>query len=97
LANIAIIPGTVLFVFVGASAGCIANNMTNDTGTVVTIIAFAAGAVFAVVAIFLTSFYARRELNRRVATREEDRDSGDLEEGEEETSKSSELSIEIDA
>ena len=68
LANIAIIPGTVLFVFVGASAGCIAHGMGN--GPTATIVAFVVGAVFAVFAMFLTSFYARRELNRIIASRE---------------------------
>jgi len=69
LANIAIIPGTILFVFVGASAGCISNNMGN--GAAVTIASFVVGAVFAVLAIFLTSCYARRELNRIIASRSE--------------------------
>lgn len=69
LANIAIIPGTVLFVFVGASTACIANNMGN--GTTVTIVAFVIGAVFALIAIFLTSLYARRELNKIIASRQE--------------------------
>lgn len=70
LANIAIIPGTALFVFVGASAGCITNDMTNESGKVVTIVAFVAGALFAVAAIFLVSFYARRELTRILAARQ---------------------------
>ena len=81
LANIAVIPGTVLFVFVGASTGCIANNM--GSGATVTIVSFIIGAVFAVFAIFLTSFYARRELNKIIASREseQEQDDVDLEEG----------------
>jgi len=87
LANIAIIPGTVLFVFVGASAGCITNDMGNGGGTV-TIVAFVIGAVFAVFAIFLTSFYARRELNRIISARETQQ------EDEQDTSQQTEYDVE---
>lgn len=76
LANIAVIPGTVLFVFVGSSTACIANNM--GSGATVTIVAFVVGAVFAVFAIFLTSFYARRELNKIIASRESEQVQGDV-------------------
>lgn len=97
LANIAIIPGTVLFVFVGASAACLANNM--GSGQAVTISTIVVGVVFAVFAIFITSFYARRELNRIIASRESTQeegtehdesstqDDGDIEEGLDESSR----------
>lgn len=43
----------------------------NDSGTVVTIVAFVVGAVFAVAAVFLVSFYGRRELSRILDARQE--------------------------
>lgn len=81
MANIAIIPGTILFVFVGASTSCISNNMGN--GATVTIVSFVIGAVFALIAIVLTSVYARRELNQIIASRQSEEEIGTQEDVEE--------------
>ena len=58
-----ILPGTVLFVFLGASAGSLTDKSENK---MVTIIAVTVGVVFGVLAIGLTSYYARKELNKEV-------------------------------
>mmetsp|Transcript_5554 Transcript_5554/g.13918 ORF Transcript_5554/g.13918 Transcript_5554/m.13918 type:complete len:414 (+) Transcript_5554:98-1339(+) len=58
-----ILPGTVLFVFLGASAGSLTDKSESKTATA---IAVTAGVVFGVIAIGLTSYYAKQELNKEV-------------------------------
>ena len=64
LALFAILPGTILYVFLGASAGSLADSANSDDNQLVTIIVVVVGAVFGIFAIVLTSMYAKRELNK---------------------------------
>ena len=67
----AIIPGTVLYVFLGASASSLADSaMSDDSNSTVTIVVVVVGVVFGFLAIALTSYYARQELNKVVAQRQ---------------------------
>ena len=61
----AILPGTILFVFLGASAGSLTESATSggDNSTI-TIIVAVVGAVFGILAIVMTARYAKRELQR---------------------------------
>lgn len=69
-ALIAILPGTTLYVFLGASAGSLADSASSGDNSTVTIIVVVVGAILGIAAIVLTSFYAKKELNRVVAERE---------------------------
>lgn len=66
----AILPGTILYVFLGASAGSLADSASSGDNMTVTIIVIVVGCVFGIFAIVLTSIYARRELNKVIAERE---------------------------
>ena len=77
LALIAILPGTVLYVFLGASAGSLADSASSGDNATVTIIVVAVGAVFGIFAIVLTSYYAKKELNRVIAAREAESSNND--------------------
>ena len=57
------LPGMVLYVFLGASAGSLTDETENQT---VTIIAVSLGVVFGGLAIGMTSHYSRKELNKEV-------------------------------
>jgi uncharacterized membrane protein YdjX (TVP38/TMEM64 family) len=70
LALFAIIPGTVLYVFLGASAGSLADSANSGDNLTVTIIVVVVGVIFGFLAIALTSYYAKKELNRVVASRQ---------------------------
>jgi len=66
-AMFAIIPGTVLYIFLGASAGSLADSASSGDGnSTLTIIVIVVGVVFGVAAIGATSYYAKKELNRVV-------------------------------
>lgn len=67
---LAIIPGTVLYVFLGASAGGLADISSSGQNPTVTIVIIVVSAVFGILALWLTTRYARRELNRIVELRE---------------------------
>jgi len=64
IALFAILPGTILYVFLGASAGSLADSANSDDNMTITIIVVVVGAVFGIFAIVLTSIYAKRELNK---------------------------------
>jgi uncharacterized membrane protein YdjX (TVP38/TMEM64 family) len=58
-----ILPGTIMYVFLGASAGSLTDKSGNTT---ITIIVVTLGVVFGGLAIYLTSHYSRKELNKEV-------------------------------
>ena len=64
-----ILPGTILYVFLGASAGSLAGGMSSGGNAIVTISVVVIGAIFGILAICLTTRYARRELNQVVEER----------------------------
>ncbi|KAG7353338.1 SNARE associated golgi protein [Nitzschia inconspicua] len=70
LAMFAIIPGTLLYVFLGASTGSIADSASGGDNLTVTIVVVVVGLIFGVIAVGLTSYYARKELNKIVADRQ---------------------------
>ena len=75
------IPGTLLYVFLGASAGSLAESANRGDDLVITIIAVAFGVIFGVFAIALTSYYAKKELNK-VILRRQSQDDAAVEESE---------------
>ena len=72
-AMFAILPGTVLYVFLGASAGSLADSANSGDDSTVTIVVVVVGVVFGVLAVALTSYYARQELNKVTEQRDETR------------------------
>jgi uncharacterized membrane protein YdjX (TVP38/TMEM64 family) len=70
MALLAILPGTVLYVFLGASAGSLTDSMSSGSDPTVTIIVVVVGLAFGVLAIGLTSYYAKKELGKIVAARQ---------------------------
>ncbi|CAJ1962324.1 unnamed protein product [Cylindrotheca closterium] len=61
---LALLPGTVLYVFLGASAGSLASTNESGNGSTTTTIVIVTSIVFGIAAIGLTSYYAKRELNK---------------------------------
>jgi heme/copper-type cytochrome/quinol oxidase subunit 2 len=66
---LAILPGTVLYVFLGASAGTLAESASSGSNATITIVVVVIGVVLGVLAVWLTTRYARTELNRIVEER----------------------------
>ncbi|CAJ1962322.1 unnamed protein product [Cylindrotheca closterium] len=64
IALIGILPGTTLFVFLGASAGSLADSASSGANATVTIIVAVVGILFGIAAVGITSYYAKKELNR---------------------------------
>jgi uncharacterized membrane protein YdjX (TVP38/TMEM64 family) len=74
----AILPGTVLYVFLGASAGSLADSAQSGDDSTVTTIVIVVGIVFSFLAVALTSYYAKKELNKVThANRQADVDDAD--------------------
>jgi uncharacterized membrane protein YdjX (TVP38/TMEM64 family) len=69
LALICILPGTVAFVFVGATGASLNESLNSGGFSTMTIVLLSVGAVFGIVAICIIAFYARKELNRLMASR----------------------------
>lgn len=77
IAMFAILPGTVLYVFLGASAGSLADSGMGNEDTTVTLIVIVVGVVLGVGAVALTSYYAKQELNKVTAKRDADSEGTD--------------------
>lgn len=74
-ANLFILPGTILFCFLGATAGSLADSGASGDSGVVTIVTIVLGVVFGVLAIFVVSFYAKKELNKILEEQNEENSS----------------------
>lgn len=72
----AILPGTILYVFLGASASSLTDSAMGDDNSTVTIVVIVLGVFFGFIAIALTSYYARHELNKVVAKRQAELEAG---------------------
>lgn len=73
LALFGILPGTILYVFLGASAGSLADNMDGSAQSPkVTIAIVVVGVVLGISAIYVTTRYARKELNRILEERNQE-------------------------
>jgi uncharacterized membrane protein YdjX (TVP38/TMEM64 family) len=70
LALFGILPGTILYIFLGASAGSLTDSSSSGDSFTVTIIVVVIGAVFGITAIWLSARFARKELNRIVQERQ---------------------------
>jgi uncharacterized membrane protein YdjX (TVP38/TMEM64 family) len=79
LALFGILPGTTLYVFLGASAGSLADSASSGDSFIVTIIVVVIGAIFGITAIWLSTRYARKELNRIIEERQAENQSGEEE------------------
>ena len=69
LALTCILPGTVAFVFVGATGASLNESLNNGGFSTMAIVLLAVGAVFGIVALCTIAFYARKELNRLMTAR----------------------------
>lgn len=67
----AILPGSILYVFLGASAGSLADSASSGDSKVVTIVVIVVGVVFGILAVGVTSYYAKQELNKVTQARNE--------------------------
>lgn len=72
LALFGLLPGTILYVFLGASAGSLADSSESDQDPLITIIIVVVGVVFGIFAIYMTTRYARAELAKITAQGEEE-------------------------
>ena len=81
-AMLGILPGTILYVFLGASAGSLADSANSGDNMTITIVVIVVGIVFGLIAVGFTSYYAKQELNKIVARREAEQRVGSTPAGE---------------
>jgi uncharacterized membrane protein YdjX (TVP38/TMEM64 family) len=68
----AILPGTILYIFLGASAGSLTDSAMSGNDPTVTIVVVVVGVVFGFIAVAATSYYAKQELNKVARNRQAD-------------------------
>lgn len=68
----AILPGTVVYVLLGASAGSIADSSSSGNNDVVRVTTIVVGVVFGFLAIVVASYYAKLELNKIIERQNDD-------------------------
>jgi len=73
LALLFILPGTVLYVFLGSSAGSLSDSESSGDDQTTTIITVVFGIVFGLLGIAATSYYAKKELNAVIAQQDGER------------------------
>jgi len=66
-----ILPGTVLYCFIGATAGSLTESESAASGPVA-IVSIVVGLLFGLLAVFAISYYAKREFNKIIAEQEEE-------------------------
>merc|ERR1711933_573887 len=71
-AMIAILPGTILYVFLGATAGSLADSSQSSDNITVKIVSIVVGIVFGILAIAAVSYYAKKELNKAIEKQREE-------------------------
>ena len=70
IALIAILPGTILYCFIGATAGSLTESENAVSGPVA-IVSIVVGIVFGLLAVFAVSYYAKKEFQKIVAEQEQ--------------------------
>lgn len=65
-ALIAILPGTLLYVYLGATAGSLTDSSKSSDNNIVKIVTITLGAIFGFLGIFAVSYYAKKELNKEI-------------------------------
>jgi uncharacterized membrane protein YdjX (TVP38/TMEM64 family) len=78
-----ILPGTILYVFLGASAGSLRDSANSGGNMTVTIVVIVVGIVFGIMAIAVTSYYAKKELEKVATNRQTQLDAAGEEKDEE--------------
>jgi len=71
-AMIAILPGTVLYVFLGATAGSLADSGSSGDNSTVKIVTIVVGVVFGILGVAAVSYYAKKELNNVIKRQQEE-------------------------
>lgn len=72
LASIGMLPGTILYVFLGSSAGSIVESSSSGGNKALTISLIVVGVVFGVGAVAIVTHYAKKELKKILDENEED-------------------------
>uniref|UniRef100_A0A7S2MII1 VTT domain-containing protein n=1 Tax=Helicotheca tamesis TaxID=374047 RepID=A0A7S2MII1_9STRA len=70
IAMIGILPGTLLYVFLGSSAGSLTDSSSGGDNSAVRILTIVLGSVFGILGVCVTSYYARKELQNVISRRE---------------------------
>lgn len=81
IALFAILPGTILYVFLGASAASLTDAAMNGSSATIAIVVSVVGAVFGFLAIFVTTRFAKKELNRVLEERRRADGNGEEQQG----------------
>uniref|UniRef100_A0A7S4SI40 VTT domain-containing protein n=1 Tax=Ditylum brightwellii TaxID=49249 RepID=A0A7S4SI40_9STRA len=68
---IGILPGTLLYILLGSSAGSLVDSSSSGNDSTVRIISIVLGIVFAVLGVYATTYYAKKELNKILSQRRE--------------------------
>ena len=71
-ALIAILPGTILYVFLGATAGSLTDSSSSGNTGIVKIITIVIGVVFGILGVGAISYYAKKELDNVIQRQSND-------------------------